>query len=156
MQKNTTKLVFFFVLSFTRSNVLYSPTFLSHFHKPQSVSSPMVPIICIICTPVVSSTVSSDTLVRLASGLSEQCVKKQCGLALDLRRVREGAAAMRQDRNNQKVDNAMSQKGFNTLVMLSIQHDFCHVQNNWKLGTGKSQTSVSSRKLRILGEKNEL
>ena len=25
--------------------------------------------------------VSSDTLVRLASGLSEQCVKKQCGLA---------------------------------------------------------------------------
>ena len=29
--------------------------------------------------------------------------------------------------------------------MLSIQHDFCRFQNNWKLGTGKSQTSVSSR-----------
>ena len=25
--------------------------------------------------------VSSDTLVRLASGLSEKCIKKQCGLA---------------------------------------------------------------------------
>jgi hypothetical protein len=29
---------FFFVLSFTRSIVLYSPTFLSHLHKLQSVS----------------------------------------------------------------------------------------------------------------------
>jgi hypothetical protein len=28
----------FFLLSFTRSNVLYSPTLLSHFHKLQSVS----------------------------------------------------------------------------------------------------------------------
>jgi hypothetical protein len=49
--------------------------------------------------------VSSDTLVRLASGLDVHCVKKQCGLAgscfrgcmaLDLRlsRVRTGVAAM--------------------------------------------------------------
>ena len=56
--------------------------------------------------------VSSDTLVRLASELSEQCVKKQCGLAgscfggrmaLDLRlsRVRTGVAAMGQDCNYQ-------------------------------------------------------
>ena len=56
--------------------------------------------------------VSSDTLVRLASGLSEQCVKNQWGLAgscfrgrmaLDLRlsRVRRGVAAMRQDFNYQ-------------------------------------------------------
>jgi hypothetical protein len=29
--------------------------------------------------------------------------------------------------------------------MLSIQQDFCHIQNNWKLRTGKSQTSVSSK-----------
>ena len=52
--------------------------------------------------------VSSDTLVRLASGLSGHCVKKQCGLvglcfggrtALDLRlsRVHTGVEAMRQD-----------------------------------------------------------
>ena len=56
--------------------------------------------------------VSSDTLVRLASGLSEQCVKKQCGLsgscfrgrmALDLRlsEVHTGVAAMGQDCNCQ-------------------------------------------------------
>ena len=49
--------------------------------------------------------VSSDTLVRLASGLSEQCVKNKCGLAgscfggrmaLDLRlsQVHMGVAAM--------------------------------------------------------------
>ena len=31
--------------------------------------------------------------------------------------------------------------------MLSIQHDLCRIQNNWKLGTGKSQTSLSSRQL---------
>ena len=53
---------------------------------------------------------SYDTLVRLASGLSEHCVKKQCGLAgscvggsaaldLWLSRVRTGVAAMGQDRN---------------------------------------------------------
>ena len=52
--------------------------------------------------------VSSDTLVWLASGLSEVCVKKQCGLAglcfggrmaLKLRLSRDcrGAAAMGQD-----------------------------------------------------------
>ena len=35
------KVVFFFVLSFTRSIVLHSPTFLSHFHKLQSVSFQM-------------------------------------------------------------------------------------------------------------------
>ena len=56
--------------------------------------------------------VSSDTLVRLASGLSKQCVKKQCGLAgscfgglmgldLSLSRVRTGVAAMGQDCNYQ-------------------------------------------------------
>jgi hypothetical protein len=56
--------------------------------------------------------VYSDTLVRLDSGLSEQCVKKQCGLAgsclggcmaLDLRLspVRMGVAAMAQDCNYQ-------------------------------------------------------
>ena len=56
--------------------------------------------------------VSSDTLVRLASGLSEQCVKKHCGLAvlcfrgrmvLDLRlsRVHTGVAEMGQDCNYQ-------------------------------------------------------
>ena len=56
--------------------------------------------------------VSSDTLVRLASRLSEQCVKKQCGLAgscfggrmaLDLRlsRIRTGDAAMGQNCNYQ-------------------------------------------------------
>uniref|UniRef100_A0A4W5R9R1 Guanine nucleotide-binding protein subunit gamma n=4 Tax=Salmoninae TaxID=504568 RepID=A0A4W5R9R1_9TELE len=38
----------------------------------------------------------------------------------------------------------MGQKMLNTLAMLSIQHDFCHIQNNWKLRSGKSQTSVSS------------
>jgi hypothetical protein len=31
--------------------------------------------------------------------------------------------------------------------MLLIQHDFCHVKNNWKHGPGKSQTSVHSRQL---------
>ena len=38
---------FIFVLSFIRSNVLYSPTFISHFHKLQSVSFQMVTRICI-------------------------------------------------------------------------------------------------------------
>ena len=37
--------VFVFVFSSTRSIVLYSPTFNSHFHKLQSVSFQMVPII---------------------------------------------------------------------------------------------------------------
>ena len=32
-----------------------------------------------------------------------------------------------------------------------IQHDFRCFQNNWKLGTGKSQTSVISRQLGTLG-----
>ena len=52
--------------------------------------------------------VSSDTLVRLATGLSDQCVKKQCGVAglcfggrmvLNLRhsRVRRGVTTMGQD-----------------------------------------------------------
>jgi hypothetical protein len=52
--------------------------------------------------------VSSDTFVRLASGLSRHCVKRQCGLAelcfggrtaldLHLSRVRKGVAAMGQD-----------------------------------------------------------
>ena len=52
--------------------------------------------------------VSSDTLVRLASGLDARCVKKQCGLfglcfrgrmAFDihLSRARMGVGAMRQD-----------------------------------------------------------
>ena len=50
--------------------------------------------------------VSSDTLVRLASGLSEQCVKKQCwqGRASEdacLSRVRTGVAVMGQDCNYQ-------------------------------------------------------
>ena len=40
----------------------------------------------------------------------------------------------------------MGQKKLNTLAMQSIQHDLCLVQNNWKLGTGKSQTSMSSEK----------
>jgi dienelactone hydrolase len=59
--------------------------------------------------------VSSDTLVRLASGLAGHCVKKQCGLvglclggrtALDihLSRVRTGVAAMRQDCNYYQLD----------------------------------------------------
>ena len=54
--------------------------------------------------------VSSDTLVRLASGLDVRCVKKQCGLvglcfggrmAFDLRlsRARTGVVAMRRDSN---------------------------------------------------------
>ena len=38
---------FFFVFSSTKSIVLYSPTFNSHFHKLQSVSFQMVPRICI-------------------------------------------------------------------------------------------------------------
>ena len=61
---------------------------------------------------VASWTVFPLTFVRLASGLSEHCVKKQCGLAelcfrgrmgLDLRlsRVRTGVAAMGQDCNYQ-------------------------------------------------------
>ena len=52
--------------------------------------------------------VSSDTLVRLASGLDARCVKKQCGLVglciggpmtfnLRLSRARTGVVAMRQD-----------------------------------------------------------
>jgi dienelactone hydrolase len=52
--------------------------------------------------------VSSDTLVRLASGLDARCVKKQCGLVgvciggrmtfnLRLFRARMGVLAMRQD-----------------------------------------------------------
>ena len=52
--------------------------------------------------------VSSDTLVRLASGLDAHCVKKQCGLVglciggrltfnLRLSRARTGVVAMRQD-----------------------------------------------------------
>ena len=56
--------------------------------------------------------VSSYTLVRLASELSEQCVNKQCGLAgscfggrmaldLQLSQVRTGVAAMGQDCNYQ-------------------------------------------------------
>ena len=56
--------------------------------------------------------VSSDTLVQLASGLREQCVKKQCDLAgscfrrhiaLDIRlsRVLTGVAAIGQDCNYQ-------------------------------------------------------
>ena len=56
--------------------------------------------------------VSSDTLVRLASGVSEQCVKKQCGLAgscfgvrvaldLCLSQVRTGVAEMGQYCNYQ-------------------------------------------------------
>jgi dienelactone hydrolase len=55
--------------------------------------------------------VSSDTLVRLASGLDARFVKKQCGLvglsfggrmALDLRlsRVRAGVVAMTKDNND--------------------------------------------------------
>ena len=49
MVQNTFKKMhgFFFVLSFTRSNVLYSPTFLSNFHKLQSVYFQMVPRTCI-------------------------------------------------------------------------------------------------------------
>ena len=35
------------VLFFTRSNALYSPTLISHFHKLLSVSFPMATIICI-------------------------------------------------------------------------------------------------------------
>ena len=52
--------------------------------------------------------VSSDTLVRLASGLDARCVKKQCGLVrlcvggrmtfnLRLSRAHTGVVAMRQD-----------------------------------------------------------
>jgi hypothetical protein len=54
--------------------------------------------------------VSSKTLVRLASGLDARCVKKQCGLVglcfggrmafdLHLSRARTGVVAMRQDSN---------------------------------------------------------
>ena len=54
--------------------------------------------------------VSSDTLVRLPSGLDAHCVKKQCGLVglciggrmtfnLRLSRARTGVVAMRQDSN---------------------------------------------------------
>ena len=76
---------------------------------------------CALATPVAGwghahgrqlDGVSSDTLVRLASELSGQCVKKQCVLAgscfrgrmaLNLRfsRVRMGVAAMGQDCNYQ-------------------------------------------------------
>ena len=48
--------------------------------------------------------VSSDTLVRLASGLDAHCVKKQCGLVglciggrMTFDRARTGVVAMRQD-----------------------------------------------------------
>ena len=43
-----------FELSFTRSNVLYSPTFISHFHNHQSVSIQMVLRICISLLQVLS------------------------------------------------------------------------------------------------------
>uniref|UniRef100_A0A8K9WUF4 Uncharacterized protein n=1 Tax=Oncorhynchus mykiss TaxID=8022 RepID=A0A8K9WUF4_ONCMY len=46
--------VFLFVLSFTRSNVLYSPTLISHFHNLQSVSFQMVSRICISLLQVLS------------------------------------------------------------------------------------------------------
>ena len=49
--------------------------------------------------------------------------------------------------------NTIGQKSLNTLAMLSIQHDFCRIQNNWKLGTGKSQTSVISKQLGTPTEK---
>jgi hypothetical protein len=39
----------------------------------------------------------------------------------------------------------MGQKSLKTLAMMSVQHDFCCVQKNWKLGTRKSQTSVNLR-----------
>ena len=45
---------FLFIVSFTRSNVLYSPTLISHFHKLQSVSFQMVTRICISLLQVLS------------------------------------------------------------------------------------------------------
>ena len=44
---------------------------------------------------------SSDTLVQLASGLSEQCVSRISALDLRLSRVHWGVAAMGQDCNYQ-------------------------------------------------------
>jgi hypothetical protein len=40
-----------------------------------------------------------------------------------------------------KHSHALGQKRLKTLAMLSIQHDLSRVQNNWKFGTGKCQTS---------------
>uniref|UniRef100_A0A8C7PYZ9 Ferredoxin 1 n=1 Tax=Oncorhynchus mykiss TaxID=8022 RepID=A0A8C7PYZ9_ONCMY len=48
------QICFFFVLSFTRSNVLYSPTLISHFHKRQSVYFQMILRICISLLQVLS------------------------------------------------------------------------------------------------------
>ena len=59
--------------------------------------------------------VSSDTLVRLASGLDARCVKKLCGLVglcfggrmafnLRLSRARTGVVAIRQDSNYKQLD----------------------------------------------------
>ena len=45
---------FFFVLSLTRSNVFYYTTFLTHFHKIQSVSFQMVSRVCISLLQVLS------------------------------------------------------------------------------------------------------
>ena len=53
-KKNWRKLFFFFVLSFTRCNVLYSPKLISHLHKLQSVSCQMVSRICISLLQVLS------------------------------------------------------------------------------------------------------
>uniref|UniRef100_A0A8C7L1D1 cGMP-dependent protein kinase n=1 Tax=Oncorhynchus kisutch TaxID=8019 RepID=A0A8C7L1D1_ONCKI len=47
-KKYKRKVFFFFVLSFTRSIVLYSPMFPSHFHKVQSVSFQMLPRISLL------------------------------------------------------------------------------------------------------------
>jgi hypothetical protein len=66
--------------------------------------------------------VSSDTLVRLASGLSEKCIKKQCGLAvlrfggemalyLHLSQVSRGIAAMNQDCNYQLDTTKLKRNG---------------------------------------------
>ena len=75
--------------------------------------------------------VSSDTLVWLASGLSKQCVKKQCSLAgscfrgrmaldLSLSRVHTGVAAMEQDCNYQLYITKLERKMGNILKCTSF------------------------------------
>ena len=82
--------------------------------------------------------VSSDTLVRLASGLDARCVKKQCGLVglciggrmtfnLRLSRARTGVVAMRQDSSyyNNWIPRNWGEKGVKKNKNLKKQKNKC-------------------------------
>ena len=85
--------------------------------------------------------VFSHTLVRLASGLSEQCVKKQSGLAgscfgghmaLDLRlsQVRTGVSAMGQDCNYQ-LDTMKLGRQKGVKILIKIKPCTKHPSSKW-------------------------